>query len=79
MEITLDEALRQRGGGWKKASVTWRSKIPAGAKRGPGADCGRGFARRGRRPGDLYLVVKLMEHPKFKLRAEGPVWKRMWN
>ncbi len=48
-------------------------KIPAGAKTGTKVRiAGQGSRGADGRSGDLYLVVKLMEHPRFKLRAEGP-------
>jgi len=48
-------------------------KIPAGAKTGTKVRiAGEGPAGIGGRPGDLLLVVKLAEHPKFHLRDGGP-------
>jgi curved DNA-binding protein len=73
VEITLEEALqgatRQLHKGGRRLDV----KIPAGAKTGTKVRItGEGAPGIGGRPGDLYLVVKLQEHPTFKLREGGP-------
>ncbi len=72
VEITLEESLRGARRRLEKGSRSLEIKIPAGAKTGTKVRiAGEGSRGVDGRPGDLYLVVKLMEHPKFKLRAEG--------
>ncbi len=73
VEITLEEALHGARRRLEKGDRNLEIKIPAGAKTGTKVRiAGEGSRGVDGRPGDLYLVVKLMEHPKFKLRAEGP-------
>ncbi len=73
VEITLEESLRGARRRLEKGSRKLEIKIPAGAKTGTKVRiAGEGSRGVDGRPGDLYLVVKLMDHPKFKLRGEGP-------
>ena len=80
LEITLEEALN--GGGRRLstpaparsagAGVGDRSldvNIPLGAKNGTKIRlAGKGSPGLGGQPGDLFLKIKLKEHPRFKLR-----------
>ena len=73
VEITLEEALHGATRKLQKGSRTLEVKIPAGAKNGTKVRiAGEGSPGVGGRPGDVYLVVKLAEHPTFKLRGDGP-------
>ena len=73
VEITLEEALHGAARHLRKGNRTLELKIPAGAKTGTKVRIsGEGAPGVGGRPGDLFLVVKLQEHPKFKLRDAGP-------
>lgn len=73
VEITLEEALHGATRKLQKGSRTLEVKIPAGARNGTKVRiAGEGSPGVGGRPGDVYLVVKLAPHPKFKLREEGP-------
>lgn len=73
VEITLEEALHGATRKLQKGSRTLEVKIPAGAKTGTKVRiAGEGSPGIGGAPGDVYLVVKLAPHPKFKLREEGP-------
>ncbi|MBI4314292.1 MAG: J domain-containing protein [Chloroflexi bacterium] len=72
VEITLEESLtgatRRLERGRRKLDI----KIPAGAITGTKVRyAGEGTEDAFGQPGDLILVVKLMEHPVFKLRGEG--------
>nr|MBI2904243.1 J domain-containing protein [Chloroflexota bacterium] len=72
VEITLEESLtgatRRLERGRRKLDI----KIPAGAVTGTKVRyAGEGTEDAFGQPGDLILVVKLMEHPVFKLRGEG--------
>lgn len=73
VEITLEEALHGAVRKLQKGNRTLEVRIPAGAKSGTKVRIsGEGGSGIGGRAGDLYLVVKLAPHPKFKLREEGP-------
>ncbi len=73
VEITLEEALNGATRAMQKGNRTREVKIPAGAKNGTKVRiAGEGAPGLGGAPGDLYLVIKLAEHPKFKLRESGP-------
>lgn len=69
VEITLEEALN---GGGRRISMGNRSldvSIPPGAKNGIKIRlAGKGSPGMGGQPGDLFLKIKLKEHPRFKLR-----------
>ncbi|HLF02858.1 MAG TPA: J domain-containing protein [Anaerolineales bacterium] len=73
VEITLEEALN---GAARRLTLGSRSldlSIPAGSRNGTKIRLtGKGGPGLSGQPGDLFLVVKLIEHPKFKLRGEGP-------
>ena len=68
VEITLEESLHGAARLLSKGSRKLEVKIPKGAKDGTKVR----FAGEGVDGGNLFLVVKLAEHPKFKLRDEGP-------
>lgn len=69
LEITLEEALN---GGGRRLSTGNRSldvNIPPGAKNGTRIRlAGKGSPGLSGQPGDLFLKIKLKEHPRFKLR-----------
>jgi curved DNA-binding protein len=72
VEITLEEALtgatRVLETGGRRGEV----KIPAGVTAGTKVRvAGRGSPRADGTRNDIYLLIKLAEHPKFKVRDEG--------
>ncbi len=72
-EITLEEALHGASRQLQKGKRNLEVKIPPGARNGTRVRiAGEGSPGLGGQPGDLYLVVKLIEHPRFKLRYDGP-------
>jgi curved DNA-binding protein len=73
VEITLEEALNGATRSLLKGERKLEVKIPPGAKNGTKVRIsGEGSPGLGGAPGDLFLVVKLADHPKFKLRESGP-------
>jgi curved DNA-binding protein len=72
VEITLEEALNGAARSLLKDNRKLEVKIPPGAKTGTKVRiAGEGSPGIGGAPGDLFLVVKLADHPKFKLRESG--------
>lgn len=73
VEITLEEALKGTVRELLKGNRRIEVKIPAGARNGTRVRIsGEGSPGVGGQSGDLYLVVKLAEHPWCKLRGDGP-------
>lgn len=68
VEITLEESLHGTTRILTKGTRKLEAKIPKGAKDGTKVR----FAGEGASGGNLYLVVRLAEHPTFILRDEGP-------
>ena len=73
VEITLEESLRGSKRALEKGQRRLEVKIPPGAKTGTKVRmAGEGSPGLDGAPGDLFLVVKLADHPKFKVRDAGP-------
>ena len=73
VEITLEESLHGSKRALEKGQRRLEVKIPPGAKAGTKVRvAGEGNPGLDGAPGDLFLVVKLADHPKFKVRDTGP-------
>ena len=73
VEITLEESLHGAKRALEKGQRRLEVKIPPGAKAGTKVRvAGEGSPGLNGAPGDLFLVVKLADHPKFKVRDAGP-------
>jgi curved DNA-binding protein len=73
VEITLEESLHGARRALEKGQRRLEVKIPPGAKTGTKVRvAGEGSPGLDGAPGDLFLVVKLIDHPQFKLRGDGP-------
>lgn len=73
VEITLEESLHGSKRALEKGQRRLEVKIPPGAKTGTKVRvAGEGSPGLDGAPGDLFLAVKLADHPKFKVRDAGP-------
>ncbi|MBI3241944.1 MAG: DnaJ domain-containing protein [Chloroflexi bacterium] len=73
VDITLEESLHGTQRTLEKGQRRLEVKIPPGAKAGTKVRVvGEGVPGLNGAPGDLHLVVTLLEHPKFKVREGGP-------
>jgi curved DNA-binding protein len=73
VELSLEEALKGTVRDLQKGSRKLEVKIPAGSRTGTRVRIsGEGGPVAGGPSGDMFLVVKLTEHPRFKLRGDGP-------
>ncbi len=73
VEITLEESLNGARRTLEKGQRRLEVKIPPGARTGTKVRvAGEGSPGLNGAPGDLHLVVTLLEHPKFKVREGGP-------
>lgn len=73
VEITLEEALTGTTRRLRKGQRSLDVRIPPGARNGTKVRiAGEGSPRFDGSKSDLYLVTKLIAHPRFKLRDEGP-------